>query len=71
MPNRPDWYEVTQGSTLLHGDLLSDCPRPRVRGLEQWPFLAGHLLEVDIAREDRVGLPHDTQAFASKGLVDG
>jgi hypothetical protein len=54
MPDSPDWYEVTQGSELLQGDLLRDCPMPRVRGLEQWPLLEGHLIEVDIAREDVV-----------------
>ena len=52
MPDSPDWYEVTQGSELLQGDLLRDCPIPRVRGLEHWPLRAGQPLEVDIDRED-------------------
>jgi hypothetical protein len=54
MPNSADWYEVTQGSELLQGDLLRQCPIPRVRGLEHWPLPSGHLLEVDIDREDVV-----------------
>jgi hypothetical protein len=36
MPDSPDWYEVTQGSELLQGDLLRNGPMPRVRGLEHW-----------------------------------
>jgi hypothetical protein len=54
MPDSPDWYEVTQGSELLQGDLLRDCPIPRVRGLEDWPLRAGQPLEVDIDQEDVV-----------------
>jgi len=54
MPERPDWYEVTQGSELLQGDLLRACPIPRVLGLEQWPLRAGQPLEVDITQEDVV-----------------
>src|SRR2546430_16400287 len=54
MPDSPDWYEVTQGSELLQGDLLRNCPIPRVRGLEQWPLRAGQPLEVDIDQEDVV-----------------
>lgn len=54
MPDSPDWYDVTQGSELLQGDLLRDCPIPRVRGLEHWPLRAGQPLEVDIDREDVV-----------------
>ncbi len=54
MPDSPDWYEVTQGSELLQGDLIRDCPIPRVRGLEHWPLLAGQLLEVDIDQEEVV-----------------
>lgn len=54
MPESPDWYAVTPGSELLQGDLLSDCPMPRVLGLEQWPLREGQPLEVDIAQEDVV-----------------
>ena len=54
MPESPDWYEVTQGSELLQGDLLRACPIPRVLGLEQWPLRAGQPLEVDITQEDVV-----------------
>ena len=54
MPDRPTWYEVTQGSELLQGDLLRACPIPRVLGLEQWPLHAGQPLEVDITEEDVV-----------------
>ena len=54
MPDSPDWYEVTQGSELLQGDLLRNCPIPRVRGLEQWPLRVGQPLEVDIDQEDVV-----------------
>ncbi len=54
MPDSPDWYDVTQGSELLQGDLLRDCPIPRVRGLEHWPLREGQPLEVDIDREDVV-----------------
>src|ERR671924_2419855 len=54
MPESPDWYEVTQGSELLQGDLLRQCPIPRVRGLEHWPLRAGQPLEVDIDQEDVV-----------------
>lgn len=54
MPDSPEWYEVTQGSELLQGDLLRDCPIPRVRGLEHWPLRAGQPLEVDIDQEDVV-----------------
>src|SRR5262249_32119357 len=54
MPDSPDWYEVTQGSGLLQGDLLQDCPIPRGRGLEHWPLLAGQLLDVDIDQEEVV-----------------
>jgi len=54
MPERPDWYEVTQGSELLQGDLLRACPIPRVLGLEQWPLRAGQPLEVAITQEDVV-----------------
>ena len=52
MPDSPDWYEVTRGSELLQGDLLHNCPIPRVRGLEHWPLRAGQPLEVDIDQED-------------------
>ncbi len=34
MSDSPDWYEVTQGSELLQGDLLRHCPITRVRGLD-------------------------------------
>jgi hypothetical protein len=54
MPDSPDWYEVTQGSELLQGDLLRQCPIPRGRGLEHWPLHAGQPLEVDIDQEDVV-----------------
>jgi hypothetical protein len=54
MPNSADWYDVTQGSELRQGDLLRQCPIPRVRGLEHWPLPAGHALEVDINWEDVV-----------------
>ena len=54
MPDSPDWYEVTRGSELLQGDLLHNCPIPRVRGLEHWPLRAGQPLEVDIDQEDVV-----------------
>ena len=54
MPDSPDWYDVTQGSELLQGDLLRECPIPRVRGLEHWPLREGQPLEVDIVQEDVV-----------------
>src|SRR5262249_21571116 len=47
-------YFITQGSELLQGDLLRNCPIPRVRGLEHWPLREGQLLEVDIDQEDVV-----------------
>ena len=54
MPDSPDWYEATQGGELLQGDLLRNCPIPRVRGLEHWPLREGQPLEVDIDQEDVV-----------------
>ena len=44
MPESPDWSEVTQGSELPQGDLLRQCPIPRVRGLEHWPLCEGQPL---------------------------
>jgi hypothetical protein len=32
-----DWYELTEGSSLLQGDLLKDCPVFAVTGSLSWP----------------------------------
>jgi len=70
MPDSPEWYEVTQGSALLQGDLLRQCPIPRVRGLEHWPLRAGQPLEVDIDQEDVVVMSQSCD-LANDKIQDG
>lgn len=42
------WFEVVEGESLLQGDVLCDCPIPRIAGFDRWPFKEGETLEVDI-----------------------
>ena len=42
-----DWYELTEGPSLLQGDLLSDCPVFAVSGSLSWPPGVGTDIEVE------------------------
>ena len=53
MSDEPSWYEVVDSKTLDHlellrqGDLLVDCPRFTVAGLDSWPPTGDEEVQVE------------------------
>ncbi len=45
--NNHDWFDLTEGPTLLQGDLLKDCPVFAISGSPSWPPAAATDIEIE------------------------
>lgn len=44
--NNHDWYDVTEGGSILQGDILRDCPVFAISGAPSWPLEATTDIEI-------------------------